>query len=60
MDVNAFFTYLAKLPKTESSSGGGCAPIVARMAKIGLVPGAGLHDPSKLGALDKEAIKAVR
>ncbi len=34
------------------------APMVANMAKIGLVPGQDF-DPSKLGAFDKEAIKAV-
>jgi len=34
------------------------APMVASMAKIGLVPGQDF-DPSKLGAFDKEAIKAV-
>ena len=33
-------------------------PLVARMAKIGLVPGQDF-DPSKLGVFDKEAIKAV-
>ena len=32
--------------------------MVAKMAKIGLVPGQDF-DPSKLGAFDKEAIKAV-
>ena len=32
--------------------------MVANMAKIGLVPGQDF-DPSKLGAFDKEAIKAV-
>ncbi len=34
------------------------APMVANMAKIGLIPGQDF-DPSKLGAFDKEAIKAV-
>jgi len=34
------------------------APLVARMAKIGLVPGQD-YDPSKLGAFDREAVKAV-
>ncbi len=57
MDVNAFFTYLAKLMKTNPPVAED-APMVARMAKIGLVPGQDF-DPSKLGALDKEAIKAV-
>ena len=57
MDVNSFFTYLAKLMKTNPPVAED-APMVAQMAKIGLVPGRDF-DPSKLGALDKEAIKAV-
>jgi hypothetical protein len=57
MDVNAYFTYLAQLMKTNPPSADD-APLVARMAKIGLVPGQD-YDPSKLGAFDKEAIKAV-
>jgi hypothetical protein len=57
MDVNAFFTYLAKLMKTNPPVAED-APMVASMAKIGLVPGQDF-DPSKLGAFDKEAIKIV-
>ena len=34
------------------------APLVARMAKIGLVPGQAF-DASKLGVFDKEAIRVV-
>ncbi len=57
MDVNAYFDYLGKLMKTNPPAAED-APMVAAMAKIGLVPGQDF-DPSKLGAFDKEAIKAV-
>ena len=57
MDVNAYFNYLGKLMKTNPPAAED-APMVAKMAKIGLVPGQDF-DPSKLGAFDKEAIKAV-
>jgi hypothetical protein len=57
MDVNTYFNYLARLMKTNPPAAED-APIVARMAKIGLVPGQDF-DASKLGAFDKEAIKAV-
>jgi len=57
LDVNAYFNYLAQLMKTNPPAAAD-APIVARMAKIGLVPGQDF-DPSKLGAFDKEAIKVV-
>ena len=57
MDVNDYFTYLAQLMKTNPPSADD-APLVAKMAKIGLVPGQD-YDPSKLGAFDKEAIKVV-
>ena len=57
MDVVAYFTYLAQLMKTNPPAAED-APMVAKMAKIGLVPGQDF-DPSKLGAFDKEAIKAV-
>ena len=57
LDVVAYFTYLAQLMKTNPPSAED-APMVASMAKIGLVPGQDF-DPSKLGAFDKEAIKAV-
>jgi hypothetical protein len=57
MDTAGYFNYLAKLMKTNPPSADD-APMVAKMAKIGLVPGQDF-DPSKLGVFDKEAIKAV-
>jgi len=57
MDVNSYFNYLAKLMKTNPPAADD-APMVAKMATIGLVPGQDF-DASKLGAFDKEAIKAV-
>ena len=57
LDVVAYFTSLAQLMKSNPPSAED-APMVAKMAKIGLVPGQDF-DPSKLGAFDKEAIKAV-
>jgi hypothetical protein len=57
MDINSYFNYLAKLMKTNPPAADD-APMVAKMAKIGLVPGQDF-DASKLGAFDKEAIKAV-
>ncbi|MGB2635012.1 MAG: DUF1254 domain-containing protein [Candidatus Acidiferrum sp.] len=57
LEVSDYFSYLAKLMKTNPPSTDD-APMVAKMAKIGLVPGQDF-DPSKLGAFDKEAIKAV-
>jgi len=55
--VNEYFTYLARLMKTNPPPPED-APMVAKMAKIGIVPGQDF-DASKLGAFDKEAIKAV-
>jgi hypothetical protein len=57
LEVSDYFNYLAKLMKTNPPTADD-APMVAKMAKIGLVPGQDF-DPSKLGAFDKEAIKAV-
>jgi hypothetical protein len=57
LDVVAYFTYLAQLMKNNPPTAED-APMVASMAKIGLVPGQDF-DPSKLGAFDKEAIKVV-
>ena len=57
LGVNDYFNYLAKLMKTNPPTAED-APMVAKMAKIGLVSGQDF-DPSKLGAFDKEAIKAV-
>jgi len=57
LGVNEYFTYLAKLMKTNPPAPDD-APMVARMVRIGVVPGKDF-DPSKLGAFDKEAVKAV-
>jgi hypothetical protein len=57
LDANAYLNYLAKLLKTNPPTPKD-AEIVARMAKIGLVPGQDF-DGSKLGSLDREAVKAV-
>ena len=57
MDIDAYFTRLAQLMKTNPPTAAD-APLVARMAKIGLVPGQD-YDPSKLGAFDREAVKTV-
>ncbi len=57
LEVNDYFNYLAKLMKTNPPTAED-APMVAKMATIGLVPGQDF-DPSKLGAFDKEAIRAV-
>ena len=57
MDIHDYFNYLALLMKTNPPSAAD-APLVANMAKIGLVPGQDF-DPSKLDAFDKEVIKAV-
>jgi hypothetical protein len=52
-----YFSYLARLLNTNPPAARD-APIVARMAKIGLVPGQDF-DPSELSAFDNEAVKAV-
>ncbi len=57
MDTKTYFTYLAELMKTNPPSDAD-APIVAKMARIGLVPGQDF-DPGKLDAFDKDAINAV-
>jgi hypothetical protein len=57
LDIDAYFSTLAKLMKTNPPAAQD-APIVARMAKIGLVPGQDF-DPSKLTFLEREAIKVV-
>jgi len=57
MGVKEYFSYLAKLMKTNPP-GPEDGPVLAKMARIGLVPGQDF-DPSKLGAFDAEAIKAV-
>ncbi len=57
LNVNDYFSYLAKLLKNNPPTAQD-APMVARMAKIGLVPGQDF-DPGKLSLFEKEAIKAV-
>ena len=57
LDVEAYFDHLARLMKTNPPTAPDAA-IVARMAKIGLVPGKDF-DSAKLGWLDKEAIRTV-
>jgi len=57
MGVYEFFTYLARLMKTNPPYPAD-GPIVARMARIGLMPGQDF-DSRKLDAFDKEAIKAI-
>jgi hypothetical protein len=57
MGIVEYFKYFAKLWKTNPPAAAD-APIVAEMAKIGLVPGQDF-DESKLSGFDKEAIKAV-
>ena len=57
MTTEDYFNYLAKLMKDNPSSPAD-APMVAKMAKIGLVPGQEF-DASKLGLLDEELVKAV-
>ncbi len=57
MDITKYYNYRAQLMKTNPPSADD-APLVAKMATIGLVPGQDF-DPSKLGVFDKEAIKAV-
>lgn len=57
MNTIDYFSYLAKLWKTNPPAAQD-APIVARMAKIGLVPGQDF-DPSKLSPSEKEALNGV-
>jgi hypothetical protein len=57
MDVETYFTRLAELMKTNPPTARD-APMVANMAKIGLVPGKD-YDPSKLSSFDHEVLKAV-
>jgi hypothetical protein len=57
LDIHTYFTHLSKLLKTNPPKPED-APMVSRMATIGLVPGQDF-DPSKLGALDRSLIKTV-
>lgn len=57
LDIDEYFSKFAQLMKTNPPTARD-APMVARMAKIGLAPGQDF-DPSKLGLLDREAIRIV-
>jgi hypothetical protein len=57
MDTVTYFDYLAKLMK-DNPPAAADAPMLAKMAKIGIVPGQ-QFDPTKLGRLDEELVKAV-
>jgi hypothetical protein len=57
LGVEAYFAYLAKLLKTNPPKPQD-AEILARMARIGIVPGQDF-DGSKLGTLDREVLGAV-
>jgi hypothetical protein len=57
MDTVSYFNYLANLMK-DNPPAPADAPMLAKMAKIGLVPGHNF-DPGKLGDLDEELLKAV-
>jgi len=57
LSVDDYFNYLAKLMKTNPPAAADSA-LLAKMANIGIVPGQDF-DPGKLGAFDKEAIRAV-
>jgi len=57
LDTAAYFSYLAQLMKSNPPTQQD-APMVAKMVRIGLVPGQDF-DPSKLGFLDSEAMKLV-
>lgn len=57
LSANDYFNYLATLMKTNPPAAADAA-MVKKMKAIGLVPGQGF-DPGKLGAFDKELIKAV-
>jgi len=57
LDVDAYFDRLAQLMKTNPPTPQD-APMVAKMARIGLVPGKDF-DRSKLDFIDREALKIV-
>lgn len=58
MDATAYFNMLARLMGNSAPPAPEDAPIVARMAKIGLAPGKPF-DPSKLSAEVQQALKDV-
>ena len=57
LDIDAYFSHLGQLMKTNPPTAQD-APIVRRMARIGLVPGRDF-DPAKVDFLDREAIGIV-
>ena len=57
LDVETYFTRLAELMKTNPPTAQD-GPMVAKMAKIGLVPGKD-YDPAALGMIDHEVLKVV-
>ena len=57
LGVEGYFSYLAKLLKNNPPLPQD-APMIARMASIGLTPGRDF-DPSKLGAFDRAAVESV-
>ncbi|HXY12896.1 MAG TPA: DUF1254 domain-containing protein [Terriglobales bacterium] len=57
LGVDEYFSYLARLMKTNPPAAAD-APMLAKMAKIGLVPGQDF-DGNKLKPFDQELIKAV-
>ncbi|WP_295448758.1 DUF1214 domain-containing protein [uncultured Thiodictyon sp.] len=57
LDIDDYFKRLAELMKTNPPTAQD-APMVERMARIGLIPGQAF-DPEKLGFLDREAIRMV-
>jgi len=57
LDLFDYFNLLARLMKTSPPTAAD-APMVAQMARIGLVPGQEF-DPGRLGAIDRELMKTV-
>ena len=57
LSISDYFSHLAELLKTNPPTAED-APMLTRLAKIGLVPGQDF-DNSKLSSFDKEAVKAV-
>ena len=55
LSIEEFFTYVARLMKTNPPAAQD-GPMVARMAKIGLVPGQDF-DSSRLGAFERNQLK---
>ena len=57
LDIDGYFDRLATLMKTNPPTAKD-APMVSRMARIGLIPGQAF-DPARLGFLDREVIRIV-